>query len=55
MDDRDEGALLTDCFGSVAAGPLLSCVLDYRTIGFQALRQPLGRSAMGWEADPSEG
>ena len=33
--------------GSVAAEPLLSCVLDYRTIGFQALRQPLGRSAIG--------
>lgn len=32
--------------GSVAAGPLLSRLLNYRTVSFQALRHHARRSAM---------
>ena len=41
----------TSTTGSLAAGPLLSHLLDYRTFGIEALRQLLRRSAFEWKAD----
>ena len=39
--------------GSVAAGPLLSRLLNYRTVSFQALRHRARSLQLGWLADIS--